>query len=41
VASWGSVSLAVFFFIVRMEISIFLWKIYFTYYYWCWIPVLS
>ncbi len=28
VASWGSVSLAVFFFIVRMEISLFLWKIY-------------
>ncbi len=27
VASWGSVSLAVFFFIVRMEISLFLWKI--------------
>jgi hypothetical protein len=29
VASWGSVSLAVFFFIVRMEISLFLWKIFF------------
>jgi hypothetical protein len=28
VASWGSVNLAVFFFIVRMEISLFLWKIY-------------
>jgi hypothetical protein len=28
VASWGSVSLAVFFFMVRMEISLFLWKIY-------------
>jgi hypothetical protein len=28
VASWGSVSLAVFFFIVRMEISLLLWKIY-------------
>jgi hypothetical protein len=31
VASWGSVSLAVFFFIVRMEISLFLWKISFLY----------
>ncbi len=29
VASWRSVNLAVFFFIVRMEISLFLWKIFF------------
>ncbi len=28
VASWRSVNLAVFFFIVRMEISLFLWYIY-------------
>jgi len=28
VASWRSVNLAVFFFIVRMEISLFLWKIF-------------
>ncbi len=27
-ASWGSVNLAVFFFIGRMEISLFLWKIF-------------